>query len=94
MKRMCATKAYKNFFKLLDAMPAVGTLEITRSGDKDGCYVLSKEEYDGMMETMAIMKNSELYDKIMRARADTEVTRYKSVDDLLEKFGKKNGTKV
>jgi hypothetical protein len=94
MKRMCATKAYKKFFKLLDVMPTIGTLEITRNGDKDGCYILSKREYDGMVATMEIMKNSALYDKILQAMADQEVTRYKSVDDLLEKFDNKNGTEI
>jgi PHD/YefM family antitoxin component YafN of YafNO toxin-antitoxin module len=78
---------YKNFFKILDEIGRLGVVEITRNNNKTGCYVLSKEEYEGMVETMEIMRDRELYEKILKSRADPDVTKYNSLEDAMEKLG-------
>jgi PHD/YefM family antitoxin component YafN of YafNO toxin-antitoxin module len=84
MNRICATKAYKNFFKILDELPKSGGMEIVRNGGREGCYMISKEEYDGLIETMEIMKDRELYEKILQSMKDPDTVVYDSVDDLLD----------
>jgi PHD/YefM family antitoxin component YafN of YafNO toxin-antitoxin module len=62
---MCATEIYKNFFKFLDKIGTLGVVEVTRNSNRTGCYILSKEEYEGMVETIDIMRDHELYKKIL-----------------------------
>jgi stalled ribosome rescue protein Dom34 len=46
--------------------------------------MISKEEYEGLIETMEIMKDRELYEKILQSMKDPDTVVYDSVDDLLD----------
>jgi hypothetical protein len=82
---MCATKVYKEFFKILNDINSLGVVEVTRNSDKTGCYVLSKEEYEGMVETMDIMRDNVLYVKILQGKCEPIET-CRPLEDVLEEI--------
>ncbi|MDR2432759.1 MAG: hypothetical protein LBD34_03335 [Puniceicoccales bacterium] len=45
--------------------------------------MMSEEEYEGMLETLDIMKNKPEYDHILHSIADPRVEKFDSVDEML-----------
>jgi PHD/YefM family antitoxin component YafN of YafNO toxin-antitoxin module len=83
---MCATKVYKEFFKILNDIDKLGVVEVTRNGDKTGCYVLSKEEYESMVETMDIMRDSIFHEKILKGKCEP-IEACRPLEDVLMEIG-------
>jgi PHD/YefM family antitoxin component YafN of YafNO toxin-antitoxin module len=70
-------------FKALNEVDEHGIMTITRR-NKQKIIMMSEEEYEGMMETLDIMKNKQEYDHILQSMADTDKEKFDSVDKMWE----------
>ena len=86
MTHVTATKARKNFFQLLEQVNHPGqSVRISLRDDVD-VVMMSAEEYDGWIETLDIMSDSELVKDIREGMEDFAAGRYISLDDLKQKY--------
>ncbi len=72
-------KNLKHYFKQVndDATPLI----VTNKDSQDNVIVISKEDYDSIMESVQIMSNKYLFDKIQKGRNEAKKGKIK-VHDL------------
>jgi antitoxin YefM len=87
MVDICATAFSRNVFKVLNEVDEHGVMVITRR-NKQKIVMMSEEEYDGMLETLDIMKNKLEYDHILQSIGDTCTEKFDSVDEMWESIDK------
>jgi prevent-host-death family protein len=83
MVDICATTFSRNVFKALNKVDEHGVMTITRR-NKQKIVMMSEEEYEGMLETLDIMKNKPEYDHILQSMSDTYTEKFDSVDEMWE----------
>jgi PHD/YefM family antitoxin component YafN of YafNO toxin-antitoxin module len=83
MVGVCATTFSRNVFKALNEVDECGIMMITRR-NKQKIIMMSEGEYEGMLETLDIMKNKPEYDHILQSIGDTCTEKFDSVDEMWE----------
>ena len=84
MTTLSATKARSGFFNLLKRSVRAHTpIQITsKAGD---AMLISKEDYDGLLETLKLLSTPGVFKGIQEARQDIKAERTKSMKEV---FGK------
>jgi PHD/YefM family antitoxin component YafN of YafNO toxin-antitoxin module len=68
-------------FKALNEVDEHGIMVITRR-NKQNIIMMSEEEYEGMLETLDIMKNKPEYEHILQSMADPRTEVFDSIDKM------------
>jgi prevent-host-death family protein len=78
------TEARNKFAELIDEVSKVFTrFTITRNG-KPEAVIMSKEEYDALIDTIEILSNSDTMASIRRGEKDIKAGRVKPLEDVLK----------
>lgn len=80
------TEARNKFAKLVDeASKTFSRFTITKKG-KPEAVLMSKEEYDALIDTMEILSNERTMESIRRAEEDIKAGRVKPLDDVVKEL--------
>lgn len=82
IKRIGITELTRHASKIFDYVEQHGVVEITKTGKRDGIYVLSEFEYRSILETIDIMNNKYELSKIRDGKCEP-VDSLQSFDDVM-----------
>ena len=81
------TEARNRFAELIEAVSSMFThFTITRRG-KPEAVLMSKEDYDGLMETLEILSDKEAMESIRKAEEDIKAGRVKPWKEVKKQLG-------
>jgi len=85
MKRVKATDARREWFKLLKQAGKPGVFIAIQHRDQPDVVMMSIEEFEGWMETMEIMSDSQLMKDIKEGMAEKKAGDIVALEDVLKK---------
>ena len=81
------TEARNKFAELIDEASKIFTrFTITRNG-KPEAVLMSKEEYDALIDTIEVLSNPDTMASIRRGEKDMKAGRVKPLEDVLKDLG-------
>ncbi len=86
MERLSITEARKSFMKLPQTTDKQQIIAVTRR-NQEVMAIMSWELYEGLLETLDILADSELMDNLKKALRDTSSGRTYSIEDVRERLG-------
>lgn len=82
-----ATKARKNFFKILEKVNKPNQAYTITLDGKPRAVILSFDEYDSWLETLEILNDPKLMDDIKQAEKDFAKGEYVPLEEVLKEEG-------
>ena len=86
MEKMTITEARNKFMKLPDRASKHEVLAVTRK-NKEVMAVMSWELYEGLIETLEILSDHTLMNKLKKGLDDVKAGRTHSIEDAYERLG-------
>jgi len=86
MERLSITEARKSFMKLPQTIDKQQIIAVTRR-NQEVMAIMSWELYEGLLETLDILADSELMENLKKAFRDTSSGRTYSIEDVRERLG-------
>ncbi len=86
-KIISITEGRKKLFKIVEEIQRPDTYYTFTVDGKPKVVLMSKDEFDSIMETMEIMSDPEIMKDIKKAEEDFKKGRYSSWEEVKEKLG-------
>ena len=86
MERLSITEARKSFMKLPQTTDKQQIIAVTRR-NQEVMAIMSWDLYEGLLETLEILADSELMDHLKKALRDTSTGRTCSIEEAHERLG-------
>ena len=86
-KIISITEGRKKLFKIVEEVQRPDTYYTFTVDGKPKVVLMSKDEFDSIMETMEIMSDPEIMKDIKKAEEDFKKGRYSSWEEVKEKLG-------